>query len=293
MIQPRIIEPKLRSLIDTPLKVGESPAWDERTGNLWFVDILAPAIFCLHPGGKLDRYEMPAQVGCLGLCDNGLVVAGLKTGVHLLDPANGALKLLCDPDEGRADSRLNDGKVGPDGHFWVGTRDEAAVQTGNARLYRIAPDGGVELVINGDMFTSNGLAWSLDGTRMYHSDSSGLMYQAFDFDVATGRLGPAERLHDFAPDEGRPDGAATDCEGCYWSAGVQAGRLNRFSPEGELFEIYRLPFKGPTMPCFGGPDLKTIYLTSLMTETNGTTTPGTLVAFDVPVAGVAVHKFSI
>jgi len=167
------------------------------------------------------------------------------------------------------------------------------VQTGNARLYRIAPDGGVELVINGDMFTSNGLAWSLDGTRMYHSDSSGLMYQAFDFDAATGRLGPAERLHDFAPDEGRPDGAATDCEGCYWSAGVQAGRLNRFSPEGELFEIYRLPFKGPTMPCFGGPDLKTIYLTSLVTETNGTTTPGTLVAFDVPVAGVAVHKFSI
>nr|WP_236775286.1 SMP-30/gluconolactonase/LRE family protein [Agrobacterium tumefaciens] len=275
------------------MKVGESPAWDERTGNLWFVDILAPAIFCLHPGGKLDRYEMPAQVGCLGLCDNGLVVAGLKTGVHLLDPANGALELLCDPDEGRADSRLNDGKVGPDGHFWVGTRDEAAVQTGNARLYRIAPDGGVELVINGDMFTSNGLAWNLDGTRMYHSDSSGLMYQAFDFDVATGRLGPAERLHDFAPDEGRPDGAATDCEGCYWSAGVQAGRLNRFSPEGELFEIYRLPFKGPTMPCFGGPDLKTIYLTSLVTETNGTTTPGTLVAFDVPVAGVAVHKFSI
>nr|WP_154962323.1 SMP-30/gluconolactonase/LRE family protein [Agrobacterium tumefaciens] len=275
------------------MKVGESPAWDERTGNLWFVDILAPAIFCLHPGGKLDRYEMPAQVGCLGLCDNGLVVAGLKTGVHLLDPANGTLELLCDPDEGRADSRLNDGKVGPDGHFWVGTRDEAAVQTGNARLYRIAPDGGVELVINGDMFTSNGLAWSLDGTRMYHSDSSGLMYQAFDFDVATGRLGPAERLHDFAPDEGRPDGAATDCEGCYWSAGVQAGRLNRFSPEGELFEIYRLPFKGPTMPCFGGPDLKTIYLTSLVTETNGTTTPGTLVAFDVPVAGVAVHKFSI
>jgi len=293
VIQPRIIEPKLRSLIDTPLKVGESPAWDGRTGNLWFVDILAPAIFCLHPGGKLDRYEMPAQVGCLGLCDNGLVVAGLKTGVHLLDPANGALELLCDPDEGRADSRLNDGKVGPDGHFWVGTRDEAAVQTGNARLYRIAPDGGVELVINGDMFTSNGLAWNLDGTRMYHSDSSGLMYQAFDFDVATGRLGPAERLHDFAPDEGRPDGAATDCEGCYWSAGVQAGRLNRFSPEGELFEIYRLPFKGPTMPCFGGPDLKTIYLTSLVTETNGTTTPGTLVAFDVPVAGVAVHKFSI
>ena len=293
MSQPHIIEPKLRSLIDTPLKVGESPAWDERTGDLWFVDILAPAIFRLHPGGKLDRYDMPAQVGCLGLCDNGLIVAGLKTGVHLLDPASGKLDLLCDPDEGRPDSRLNDGKIGPDGHFWVGTRDEAAIQTGNARLYRVAPDGGVECIIDGDMLTSNGLAWSPDGRRMYHSDSSGLMYQAFDFDVATGKIGPAERLHDFAPDEGRPDGAATDCEGCYWSAGVQAGRLNRFSPDGELFEVYRLPFKGPTMPCFGGPDLKTIYLTSLVTETDGITTAGTVVAFDAPVAGTPVHKFSI
>ena len=236
---------------------------------------------------------MPAQVGCLGLCDNGLVVAGLKTGVHLLDPASGKLDLLCDPDQGRPDSRLNDGKVGPDGHFWVGTRDEAAVPTGNARLYRVAPDGGIERVIDGNMFTSNGLAWSPDGKRMYHSDSSGLMYQAFDFDAATGKLGPAERLHDFAPDEGRPDGAATDSEGCYWSAGVQGGRLNRFTPEGKLFEIYRLPFKGPTMPCFGGPDLKTIYLTSLVTETNGVSTAGTVVAFDAPVAGTPVHKFSI
>lgn len=146
-----------------------------------------PFSACIRAANSTDTKRPP--VGCLGLCDNGLVVAGLKTGVHLLDPANGALELLCDPDEGRADSRLNDGKVGPDGHFWVGTRDEAAVPTGNARLYRIAPDGGVELVINGDMFTSNGLAQDLDGTRMYHSDSSGLMYQAFDFDVATGRLG--------------------------------------------------------------------------------------------------------
>lgn len=293
MSEPRIVEPKLRYLIDTPLKVGESPTWDERTGDLWFVDINAPAIFRLLPNEELVRFEMPAPVGCLGLCENGMIVAGLKTGVHLLDPATGNLDLLCNPDEGRADSRLNDGKVGPDGHFWVGTRDEAVPPTGNARLYRVAPDGGIDRIIDGGMLTSNGLAWSPDGRRMYHSDSSGLFFQAFEFDPSTGTIGKAERLHDFAPDEGRPDGAATDIEGCYWSAGVQAGRLNRFAPDGTLIEVYKLPFKGPTMPCFGGPDLKTIYLTSLVTETNGTTTSGTLVAFDAPVAGVAVHRFSI
>lgn len=292
-MKPRMIEPKLRYLIDTPLQVGESPVWDDRTGNVWFVDITAPAIFRLAPSGKLDHFPMPAPTGCLGLCESGMIVVGLKTGVHIFDPATAKLELLCDPDQGRADSRLNDGKVGPDGHFWVGTRDEAVPPTGNARLYRVSANGDTQTTIEGGLLTSNGLAWSPDAKRMYHSDSSGLFFQAFDFDATTGEIGPAIRLHDFAPDEGRPDGAAIDIDGCYWSAGVQAGRLNRFTPDGELFEVYTLPFKGPTMPCFGGSDLKKIYLTSLVTQPNGIVTHGTLVAFDAPVEGTAAYRFSL
>ncbi|MCI9867456.1 SMP-30/gluconolactonase/LRE family protein [Rhizobium skierniewicense] len=289
---PRTIEPTFRQLIDVPLKVGESPVWDERTGDLWFVDIPTPAVFCLRRGGKLDRFEMPAPVGCLGLCESEMIVVGLQKGVHLLDPANGRLELLCDPDEGRPDSRLNDGKIGPDGHFWVGTRDEAVPPTANARLYRVAPNGDVQRKIDQNMFTSNGLAWSADGQRMYHSDSSGLLLQVFDFEPQTGEIGAPQRLHDFNDGEGRPDGGATDSEGFYWSAGVQAGKLNRFSPDGEIVEIYTFPFKGPTMPCFGGPDLKTLFVTSLTTENHGTSVAGTVIAFDAPAPGVPVHRFA-
>ena len=293
MTTPQIFEPIFRQLIDVPLHVGESPVWDERTGDLWFVDILAPAVFKLRQSGKLDCFDMPAAVGCLGLCDSARIVVGLQTGVHLLDPKTGKIELLCDPDNGRADSRLNDGKVGPDGHFWVGTRDEAVPPTGNARLYRVSPSGDVQCIISGGMLTSNGLAWSPDGRTMYHSDSSGLMYQMFDFDPVTGNLGTATRMHEFKQGEGRPDGAATDCEGYYWSAGVSAGRLNRFSPEGDLVEVYRFPFDGPTMPCFGGSRLKTLYLTSLGAEQSGITVPGTVIAFDAPVAGMPAHRFNI
>jgi sugar lactone lactonase YvrE len=292
MTSPRVFEPKVRTVIDVPLRVGESPVWDERTGDVWFVDILAPAVFRLHGDGKLDRFDMPAPVGCAVLCESGQVAACLQTGVHLLDPATGRLELLCDPDAGRPDSRLNDGKVGPDGHLWVGTRDEAVPQTGNARLYRVAPDGKVACLIDGGMLTSNGLAWSPDGKRMYHSDSSGLLLQAFDFDVTTGQLGPARRLRDFGPDEGRPDGAAMDADGFYWSAAIRAGRLNRISPDGTIVEIYRMPFSSPTMPMFGGPDLKTLYVTSLVTEENGSTVPGTMVAFEAPVAGAPIPRFA-
>lgn len=289
---PRICHPTIRRVIDTPLRVGESPTWDARTGDLWFVDILAPAVLCLRHDGRVDRFDMPALIGSLALCDSGRILVALQTGVHLFDPATQALSLLCDPDGGRADSRLNDGKVGPDGHFWVGTRDEGVLQTGNGRLYRVSPDGTFTEVLRG-LNTSNGLAWSADGRTMFHSDSSQQFLQSFDFDPATGNIGPARRLTDFTNAEGRPDGAATDLDGYYWSAGVIGGKLNRIAPDGTITDVYQLPLSGPTMPCFGGPDLKTLFITTLYRAEEGTVEDGTIIAFDVDVAGVPVARFPL
>ena len=67
MTAPRIIHPQVRSVIEQPLTVGESPVWDDETGTLWFVDILAPAVVRLSASGKIDRFDMPAAVGSLGL----------------------------------------------------------------------------------------------------------------------------------------------------------------------------------------------------------------------------------
>ncbi|EUB98934.1 SMP-30/Gluconolaconase/LRE-like region-containing protein [Rhizobium sp. CF080] len=293
MSKPEIITPEVRRVIDFPLKVGESPTWDDRTGDLWLVDILAPAAICLRADGRVDRFEMPFKIGCLALCEGDDIAVALENGVHLLNPKTGAMKLLCDPDGGRPDSRLNDGKVGPDGCFWVGTRDEAIPQTGNARLYRVMPDGSFTTIVDGGLLTSNGLAWSPDGRTMYHSDSSGLFAQAFDFDLRKGVTSPPRRLHDFTPEEGRPDGAAMDAKGFYWIAGILSGGVNRLSPEGEVVEIYKMPAKSPTMPCFGSPDLATIYVTTLSTDNNGTFEHGTLFAFEAGVRGTPIHRFGI
>ncbi len=293
MSATRILHPEVRRIIDLPLKVGESPTWDERTGDLWFVDILAPAALCLRADGRIDQFEMPAKIGCLALCESGEIAVALETGVYLMNPQTGALKLLCNPDGGRPDSRLNDGKVGPDGCLWVGTRDEAVPQTGNARLYRVMPDGSFSIIIDGEMMTSNGLAWSPDGRTMYHSDSSGLYAQVFDFNPERGVTSAARRLHDFKAEEGRPDGAAMDADGFYWVAGQQGSRLNRLNPEGEVVEAYMMPAKGPSMPCFGGPDLSTIFVTTLSTDNNGTFEHGTIYAFEAGVRGAPIHRFAI
>jgi sugar lactone lactonase YvrE len=288
----KIITPQVRRVIDLPLRVGESPTWDDRTGDLWFVDILAPAALCLRANGRLDRFDMPFKIGCLALCEGDDIAVALENGVHLLNPKTGAMKLLCNPDGGRPDSRLNDGKIGPDGCFWVGTRDEAVPQTGNGRLYRVMPDGSFSTIAN-SLLTSNGLAWSPDGRTMYHSDSSGLFAQIFDFDPALGVTSAPRRLHDFTPEEGRPDGAAMDADGFYWIAGVLSGGVNRLSPEGDVVEIYKIPAKSPTMPCFGGPNLDTIYVTTLSTDNNGTFENGTIFAFETGMRGTPVHRFAI
>ncbi|MBY3595217.1 SMP-30/gluconolactonase/LRE family protein [Rhizobium bangladeshense] len=290
MTAPRILEPKVRSVLQQPLTVGESPVWDEQTGALWHVDILAPAIVRISAGGKIDRFGMPAAVGCLGLCRDGRIVVGLQTGVHLFDPVSGDLEFLCDPVGRDINGRLNDGKVGPDGHFWVGSISEAKPQVNDAALYRVGADGSTRTVATG-LTSSNGLAWSPDGRRMYHSDSRQCFLRAFDFDPKTSEIGKGRRLRGFTEEQGRPDGATTDRDGFYWSAGVSAGCLNRISPDGEIVEIYILPVAAPTMPCFGGPEFSTLYVTSLSTDRTGRFEAGTVIAFDVDAEGLPPFRF--
>ncbi|APO79021.1 SMP-30/gluconolaconase/LRE domain-containing protein (plasmid) [Rhizobium etli 8C-3] len=289
MTPPRIVRPHVRPVLQQPLGVGESPVWDEESGTLWLVDIQAPAVIRISPQGKVDRFDMPSAIGSLGLCRDRRVVVALRTGLHLFDPVCGDFELLCDP-VGGANCRLNDGKVGPDGHFWVGSMSEAKPQTNDAALYRLGADGSARTVATG-LTSSNGLAWSPDGRRMYHSDSRQCFLQAFDFDPERGELANASRLRVFSEEEGRPDGGATDRDGCYWSAGVSAGRLNRISPAGEILEIYILPVAAPTMPCFGGPDMRTLFVTSLSTNRSGYFEAGTVVAFDVDAEGLAPFRF--
>jgi sugar lactone lactonase YvrE len=118
---------------------------------------------------------------------------------------------------------------------------------------------------------SNGLAFSPDGRTLYWSDTTSHTVFAFDFDLAQGTLSrqrvlarfprrePQQPLADYG---GRPDGAAVDAEGCYWVAMFEGARLLRLSPSGEALAELRLPVRCPTMPCFGGADLRTLYVTT-------------------------------
>lgn len=273
-------------------ELGESPVWDERSRALWFVDVHAPAVHRVDVAtGRLDAWRMPARCGSIGLCESGRVLVALRRGLRLLAPASGKLEHFADVEtDAPPGNRLNDGKVAPDGSFWVGSMDDTPALEPTGSLYRVTADGRVQKKVAG-LRVSNGLAWSADGCTMFHSDSRGIWIRRYRYDPASGEISGMRQIAAPTLEQGRPDGAATDVEGGYWSAGVSAGCLNRWSAEGELLERIALPMPNPTMPCFAGDDMKTLYVTSLVRDPHPNA--GCMVRLELGMVGVPVARFPL
>lgn len=249
-------------IADLRCQVGESPVYDERADLLWSVDIVGKKIIRLDPGtSEIETFGFDMEVASLGLAASGRLVVALRDRVVLFDPETRRETLVATLEAEGTATRLNDGKVGPDGAFWVGSMDDRPDKQAIGSLYRITAAGEAERKAEG-LVISNGLAWTADGEVMFHSDTRGPWIDRWSFDKATGTISGRRRFAE-PQEEGRPDGGACDTAGFYWSAGVSAGRLNRFAPDGRRVESHPVPVPAPTAPCFGGPDFRTLYVTSL------------------------------
>jgi sugar lactone lactonase YvrE len=250
---------------DANCGTGESCVWDQHRRCVWFCDIPAGRIFAISTdGSRRWRFSLPEPVGSLGVCRSGELVVALRHSIVLLDPDTERMRLFSVIEGIPVHARLNDGKVGPDGCFWVGTVDERADKQEIGVLYRVKPNGQAEVRAEG-FKASNGLAWTPDGGTLFHSDSRGPWIDAWDFDSLSGRISNRRRIATLTAEEGRPDGGACDMNGNYWSAGVSAGCVNRFSPDGRLIGKISVPVPTPTMPCFTDSHL---YVTSLWQGTS-------------------------
>ncbi len=249
--------------LDCRCKLGESPVWSVAEQALYFVDIKGQALHRFDPASGAHR-AMPQteDIGCVALSKAGGFVAGFRSGVWRLDAEGRAVEKLADNPEDQALSRFNDGRVDPAGRLVLGTIDEKKAGA-IAHLYRYDRRGLAPLVDK--LTTSNGLAFSRDGRTMFHADTPQFTVWAYDYDPAAGTIANRRVFARWTPtdtDRGRPDGAAIDAEGCYWSALYEGGRIQRYAPDGTLLAEYKVPARCPTMVAFGGPDLKTIFVTS-------------------------------
>jgi sugar lactone lactonase YvrE len=240
--------------------LGESPVWSVKEQAMYWVDIHRPSVLRTDfSTGQTTEWPMPTNVGSIGLRDGGLVAA-MRTGFVLLDLNGKIVKTLAEPIAGTKDLRFNDGRVDRRGRFWAGTVQEKRVP-GLAALYRLDADGHAREMQSG--FTvANGSSWSPDGKIMYFADSWVRKIYAYDFDVDAGSIANRRVFAEFGENEGIPDGAAVDTDGCYWIAHFDGGRVTRYTPRGKIDRVIEMPVIRPTSCCFGGPDLRTLYITS-------------------------------
>lgn len=250
--------------------LGESPFWHPDEAALYWVDIPGRALHRWHAATSAHRrWPLPTEPGCIAPLPGGRLLVALRDGLATFDPASGELGArFAAPPYDPAEQRFNDGKADPQGRLWVATIHEPRDRPA-AALYRWA--GGRLDRIAGEATVGNGLAFSPEGTTMYWSDTTSHRVFTFDFEPVSGTPSRRRVFAQFepraadAPPEsygGRPDGAAVDVEGCYWVAMYEGARLVRLAPDGRQLAELPLPARCPTMPCFGGPDLKTLFVTT-------------------------------
>jgi len=251
-------KPRVDCLVDAQLETAQSLVWDGQTNRLFWIDTLAG---CLHAvsltSGFVQTWSLGCPVGAIALCADGRILAVLLDGIYLFNPATQDLDFLTELDASWESDSLC-GRVGPDKAFWVGgTQAEPP-----GSLLRVAGDGTMQRVAAMDAAAPAGLGWSADGRTMYGADRAGGWIGRWAFDPQTGLLSQGSRLASRGEHLADPSGGAVDIEGGYWICDAANGLVSRFAPDGRVLMRIRLPVPAPTTCCFGGHDMRILFVGS-------------------------------
>ncbi len=242
--------------------LGECPRWDEKNQLLYWVDINEGQLHRFDPvTGTDDFIQFDEEIGCFSLRPDKGFIVGLRSGFHLLDGWHTELHPICDPESELDKNRFNDGRCDAKGRFIAGSVYPPKDHDG-ANFWRLDTNLKATKLIEG-LLTSNGAGFSPDNQTFYHSDTPKHIIFASDYDLETGEVSNTRVFHQFPLGNGRPDGAAVDADGYYWTALYEGGRIARLNPQGDIVEEIQVPAKCPTMVAFGGEDLKTLFITSV------------------------------
>jgi len=260
-------------------ELGESPFWHPHERALYWLDIPGRAV--LRTRGDIgapsvERWALPTEPGCMAPARSGGLVIALRDGIYRAREWGGALQVLATVDHDVRTMRFNDGKCDAQGRFWAGTINEAK-DGATAALYCLDPSAGpaAALVRMADgVTTANGLAFLPSARQLYWADTAAHVVRCWHWSPDTNVLAEPRVFRRFddkpadwsaaAPGSyaGRPDGATLDADGNYWVAMFEGAQLQQLASDGRTLAALALPARCPTMPCFGGDDLRTLFVTT-------------------------------
>ncbi|MCY3874873.1 MAG: SMP-30/gluconolactonase/LRE family protein, partial [Rhodobacteraceae bacterium] len=241
--------------------LGESPIWLPDSGVFLWLDLLGRKVHRFDPHRRENAVVADGfseNLACLVRLEEGHVLLVTATKFIRLDPVSGTSAAVDAPLVPEDNTCFNDGKVAPDGSFWLGTSDvDETEPTGS--LYRIA--GTPVDVVDRGFVISNGPAFSPDGRKAYFADSAGRRILQYELDDA-GLPVSRSRFAVIPDSEGLPDGLTVDSAGRVFSAHWQGSRITVYGPDSAIRECICLPARNITSCTFGGDDLSLLLVTS-------------------------------
>jgi xylono-1,5-lactonase len=238
----------------------EGPVWEPARG-LYFSDVLAGGVHLLDRADKVSLV-VPKRRGIGGMAlhaSGGLVVGGRD--IAFVRLGDGTTKPLLSLDAIPGATGFNDLATDKAGRIYVGSLafrvfGNEAPKPGH--LHVIDLDGRMRTLSDGVLLT-NGLGFSPDGRRLYHSDARASIVRVYDVD-ADGSVGPWREFVSLGPD-GVPDGLKVASDGSVWIADAHGGRgVVVMNADGTHRQDIAVPLPMVTSLCFGGDDLRDLYI---------------------------------
>jgi L-arabinonolactonase len=261
-------------------KLGECPLWDVESQSLCWIDIADEKLYTMKQGlsiaceAMVEVFDLDETPGCFGFVDEepGSLVFGFRDGFYKTNRQGRDMVLLGDKiDADIPATRLNDGRVDRQGRLVCGGFNEGKEPLSG--VHQLV-EGKPRLLLDLKVRCWNSCCFSVDGKTMYCTDSPKKVLMKYDYDTATGEARNPRELCSvvslgipcppdlFTPTISLFDGAIVDSEDHIWAA-VWPSTVVRITPDGALHSVVRVPALTPTCPCLGGPDLRTLYVTSL------------------------------
>lgn len=263
----------------------EGPVWDAAKG-LYFSDVMNGGVYLLDSASKVSQV-IPKRRGVGGMAlhaQGGLIIGGRNIAWVSLDGKE--TKVLLSPEAIPGAIGFNDLTTDRAGRIYVGslTYRVFAEEPKPGFLHVIDLDGSMRTLSDGVMLT-NGLGFSPDGSRLYHSDARSELVRVYDV-KADGSVRPWSRFATLG--SGRvPDGLKVASDGSVWVADARGGRVAVFEANGAHRTDLEVPLPMVTSLCFAGDDLRDLYVVT-GSDGGGRENCGTIFKTRVAVAGLAL-----